>query len=82
MPFEEELDRHITILKEIGAFFNIDISNGICKLEDLKIKIQLEEARAESISSPDSPHESWMDDTTKDDNEEEINKIFSYLDEI
>jgi hypothetical protein len=79
MPFEDEINRHIGLLKEIGEFFDIDISQGICKLEAIKIK--LEEIEAESINDPDLAYESWRDDKAIYDEEEEIDKIFSYLDD-
>lgn len=79
MPFHEEVYTHINLLKEIGDFFDIDISHGICILEEIKTK--LEEASAEYINGPDFAYESWRDDKAMYDDEAEIDKIFSYLDD-
>ncbi len=79
MPFEEEIDEHISLLKEIGDIFNIDISFGISKLE--KIRVMLVERKIESTNNPDSAYETSRDEkATYNDNEEEINNIFSHLD--
>jgi hypothetical protein len=73
-PFET--DEYISLLKEIGEFFDIDISEGICKLEEIKIKLEKEMEEPD----PDFSYESWRDDKETYEIDEEINKIFSYLD--
>jgi hypothetical protein len=72
-----ETDEHISLLREIGEFFDFDISEGISKLEEIKIKV--EEYMAESIDD-DFAYESRRDDKAIQDSEEEINRIFCHLD--
>lgn len=71
-----EIDEYISLLKEIGEFFEIDILEGICKLEEIKIQFE------KDMEEPDTdlPYGSWRDDRAIYDTDEEINKIFSYLD--
>jgi hypothetical protein len=73
-PFD--IDEYISLLKEIGEFFDIDISEGICKLEEIKIKFEKDMEEPD----PDLAYESWRDDKVTYEIDEEINKIFSYLD--